>query len=240
MIIDHIGDYFFPEDLWWRAIGRIATPIWFFLAGYAHPNKARYTKTGYEIVIVAGLLVVADFIFGRGIFPTNVLVSIIFCWIFVANVAARDRDFFSFAILLIAILMLYPIAAYMFEYGSLALLIALSGFYYRKGRDALAITSMIISAIAFIITQHFGFSFNYYQTIVMSIGVICSFWLLHNISTAGFSCKNAFLDKTIMFLGRNSLYVYFYHIVLFLILAWWIGSSGSELFDFRLLNKLTN
>lgn len=35
MVIDHVGFYFYPENLWFRAVGRIGFPVWFFLVGYA-------------------------------------------------------------------------------------------------------------------------------------------------------------------------------------------------------------
>ena len=35
MIIDHIGLYFFPDEMWWRVIGRLSFPVWLFLIGYA-------------------------------------------------------------------------------------------------------------------------------------------------------------------------------------------------------------
>ena len=34
MIIDHLGYYIFPEDLYLRLIGRIAFPIFLFLVGF--------------------------------------------------------------------------------------------------------------------------------------------------------------------------------------------------------------
>ena len=31
MLIDHVGIYFFPDELWFRVIGRLSFPIWLFL-----------------------------------------------------------------------------------------------------------------------------------------------------------------------------------------------------------------
>ena len=36
MVIDHIGYFFYPEEMWWRVLGRLSVPIWFFLIGYAN------------------------------------------------------------------------------------------------------------------------------------------------------------------------------------------------------------
>src|SRR5690606_26082911 len=36
MVVDHLGAFFFPENDWLRAAGRLCVPLWFFLIGYAH------------------------------------------------------------------------------------------------------------------------------------------------------------------------------------------------------------
>ena len=51
MVIDHAGYYFFPDQEWWRAIGRIGFPIWFFLVGHA-----RGRVISRKLIIGAGLL----------------------------------------------------------------------------------------------------------------------------------------------------------------------------------------
>ena len=45
MVLDHVGDNFFPEQIWMRALGRIAMPIFAFCLaeGYSHTHdKKRY------------------------------------------------------------------------------------------------------------------------------------------------------------------------------------------------------
>ena len=39
MICDHIGYFFFPEEMWFRTLGRLCLPIWFFLIGYARGDE---------------------------------------------------------------------------------------------------------------------------------------------------------------------------------------------------------
>ena len=45
MVLDHVGDSFFPEHVWMRALGRLAMPIFAFCIseGFAHTHdKQRY------------------------------------------------------------------------------------------------------------------------------------------------------------------------------------------------------
>ncbi len=45
MVLDHVGDNFFPEQVWMRALGRIAMPVFAFCLaeGYSHTHdKKRY------------------------------------------------------------------------------------------------------------------------------------------------------------------------------------------------------
>ena len=72
MLIDHIGAYFFPEVLWWRAIGRIGFPIWFFLVGHASGRDLPFKLWGSALLLVG-----ANFVTGMAIFPLNALVTII-------------------------------------------------------------------------------------------------------------------------------------------------------------------
>lgn len=72
VVIDHIGFYFFPDAMWFRAMGRLGgVPVWFFLIGYANtrniPNKW---------LIGAFVLIGLDLVLFQHVFPMNVLVTL--------------------------------------------------------------------------------------------------------------------------------------------------------------------
>src|SRR5262245_51986648 len=71
MIVDHIGFYFYPDQLWYRAVGRIGFPIWFFLVGYAQSRDISPKLVGGALI-----LLVANMFAGMSIFPMNALVTI--------------------------------------------------------------------------------------------------------------------------------------------------------------------
>jgi len=63
MTIDHVGAFLYPDDLWWRAVGRIATPIWFFLVGYALVYRPRRDTAlwALALMVISPFLVRAFF-----------------------------------------------------------------------------------------------------------------------------------------------------------------------------------
>jgi len=71
MIIDHVGYYFFPEQLEWRVVGRMSMPVWLFLVGYAK------TRDIPEMLWMGGLILLAgNIIVGMPIFALNILFGI--------------------------------------------------------------------------------------------------------------------------------------------------------------------
>ena len=121
MIVDHIGAYFFPEELWWRVAGRMCVPIWFFLIGYA---KSR--DLGAPIWFWMALLAVSDIVVGQGVFPVNILATMIIIRLVIDTIMQRtrnDRSMF-WAIIVIIVTLCVP-TAFLFEYGVLGLIIAI-------------------------------------------------------------------------------------------------------------------
>ncbi len=35
VVVDHVGLFFIEDDEWWRVVGRMAAPIFFFLIGFS-------------------------------------------------------------------------------------------------------------------------------------------------------------------------------------------------------------
>jgi hypothetical protein len=71
MITDHVGYYFFPTNLWFRAFGRIDFPVWFFLPGY---SKSRAFEWSW---IIGGLILqVGNILAGLSLMPVNAIFTI--------------------------------------------------------------------------------------------------------------------------------------------------------------------
>ena len=104
MIVDHIGVYFFPDDLWLRAIGRTSLPIWMFLVGYAS------TRAVPPRLLIGGLiLVAANAVVGMPILPLNILFGIAVTRLcltpLMETILANRRRFWPAAVMLFLIVL---------------------------------------------------------------------------------------------------------------------------------------
>jgi hypothetical protein len=221
MVIDHIGFYFFPYDLWFRSIGRIGFPVWFFFAGYSRPGKF-----SYEIIILAVLLAFFKTFLLLPVFPLNALVTIILCRLY-ADFLRKGNKFTKWKILniftiLIALLVWIPVTNFMFEYGTLAFVFTACGVLQREMPGHIH-TSIAFgfATISFIFVEYVLFGFSVPQFICMAAGTLITVHFLSGLKMKHIPYLDKFglVTKTGVLLARNSLYFYFLHIVIFAILS---------------------
>ena len=72
MIIDHVGLYLLDNEVWFRIIGRLAAPLFFFLVGYSTSNYFRR-----DLFVLGGLLFAVNFFFDEPKFILNILLNFI-------------------------------------------------------------------------------------------------------------------------------------------------------------------
>jgi hypothetical protein len=68
MLIDHIGFYLFPDMLWFRLLGRLCVPLWFFLIGFSDKRDVPW-----QWFAGGGVLLVATLLTGHGPWPLSIL-----------------------------------------------------------------------------------------------------------------------------------------------------------------------
>lgn len=128
-LIDHYGLFFVLDDEWWRIVGRVAAPIFFFFIGFA---KSRSIPTSW---IVWGLILTGADWWIAGDFTLNILLNfalIRFALRWVDQVAATPLKLGAVAAASLALL---PFAAQFFEYGAEGWLWAWFGFAQRAWRN---------------------------------------------------------------------------------------------------------
>lgn len=227
MVIDHVGYFFFVDELWFRSIGRICVPIWLFLAGYTRPKKL-----GYEIIVLALLMVLADAVTYNAIFPTNILVSIMACRLFVYFLAKKPFEkgqSLFYAIALIICFLPFMVA---FEYGSQALLFALFGYLVKTQPKSIDSTLSCLFAVGFFLTnQLFIFDFTIIEAAFMVLGTITIAYYLYHFTLEFYTVKTGKPAAAIVkYFARNSLYVYFIHFVAFVFIEWYMHPEKHTAF----------
>lgn len=220
MITDHIGYYFFPANLWFRAFGRIDFPVWFFLPGYSKSRAFERSWLAGGALLVAGSLVT-----GYSLMPLNAIFTIMLIRFSVDKIVAfmlLSRIRFWLAALLMAAL--FPVTYIFFEYGTLGIIIGVFGWLCRN-RDArpdggrLARQYGIFCWIAFSVLQQYIFNFAPLQFLLMSSGTGMYLLILYLYRPATYPdamTRAGFLPVALVrFLGRHTLELYVFHLLLF-------------------------
>lgn len=220
MIMDHVGFYFFPNVLEWRALGRIGFPIWFFLVGYARGRDIpKKLLTG--IVILA----ISDLITGLYVFPFSAIATIALIRISLDKVMFFCNRSLTYLWTLSAILFVLVIPSYVFlEYGIQALILSIFGYLVRhkkeRGYDKNLLQKyMIFSLFSFVFWQQFIFIFPIPLFIAMSSGTLIVLFVLLHFDLKLYPTLTAKLPEGVnvllRFMGRRTLEIYVVHLVLF-------------------------
>lgn len=238
MIIDHTGGYFFPDDLWWKAIGRIGFPVWFFLVGHASGRDLPQKLLGGALI-----LIFANWIVGKPIFPLNALVTIALIRITIDWVMAQSlrTDYAIYLWSAFLFFMVIPTMVFV-EYGTLGLITAMFGYMIRHRQtihnETLVFCFMIFALLAFIGYQQVIAGFSQEQFYFMAIGTLFVRMYLYYFDRRHYprlsNILPGFVVWSLQFGGRRTLEIYVVHLLIFKFAALMFGISGDEWFDFRL------
>jgi len=217
MIIGHYGNYFLPEELTLRVIGRVAVPVFLFLVGYSLQYKFRASVLFFAIAST-----LTDLIFHLPILPLNILYTIVF-WRFVmfkiekSEYSIENNLFFLFTLVIFLTLPM----VFILDGDSLAFLFILCGYLTRKnikGKKIILFYSLtyVISVAATL----FYFDFSPIQQTSIIILVALMMYIFYNYSFSKLNIiKNKVLIYIIKFMSRYSLYIYGTHVIIFKIIA---------------------
>lgn len=232
MIIDHIGFHFYPEAMWWRAVGRLSAPVWLFLVGYALSRDF-----SARLWIGAAVLIVASGLLGPAVLPVNILVTILCVRLVLDHVADRVLTSLSdFARISALIVLLTIPTIFIFDYGAVALSIALYGAAMRRSHEGAPLFSYAplitgLTAFAFYITAMLIlYKFSIQQDLFFLIGSCLVFGMLSYFQPLQYP---VFTQKTpkivtgfLQFCGRRTLEIYVVHLLLFKMVAVYLGTPG--------------
>jgi hypothetical protein len=192
--IDHIGYFFIADDQWWSTFGRLAAPMFFFLLGYSHSRRIPLNWIWLGII----LTLLDSWNAGWSWMAPNILLSLALIRLarpYVQNFV-QHRGPPAFVLIVLALVLLLPIAGTMVEYGAEGWLWALFGLYQRTYNDSRTDTGVVgttqnpapkignpglmrllacLAAAAIYIWQEqmeFSFSPVYFTAFILGIGIL--------------------------------------------------------------------
>lgn len=225
MICDHVGHHFFPDEMWFRILGRLCIPIWFFLVGYA-----RNTEIRSSFVIGAIIVGASAVISGQFVLPLNILVTIIILRLIrdrmVVGALHTPEGLRGFFFIMIFLTLPSAVVA---EYGSISALFVVFGFFVRNKdvvykrieRRYMILFVLATFLIFFLIEGVMMPSVTLTQGGVLLLGFALVGWMLWSFKPIVFtdSKTGAFVSRSfvilLQFLGRRTLEIYVAHIVIF-------------------------
>lgn len=241
MVLDHVGFYFFPDDLWWRAAGRMSAPVWLFLIGYARSRDLPPKLWGG-----AGILILASGVFGPAILPTNILVNIVFIRLVLDTVmeklGGRISNVIEVSVLIV--LLLIP-TGFITDYGTAGLAVAIFGAYARRVHDGGDHRqAMMISGVAAygLYAALFAISFSFSPAqMAATFGLSAlSFAMAYRFKPSTLSDLTARLPSfAVWFLqlcGRRSLEIYVGHLLVFKLASMLLGVEGHDFMNWTLID----
>jgi len=231
MIFGHIGSYFVPDEQWYRMIGRVCVPIWFFLAGFGYRPHQRNTL---ELLLLGSTLVLVDYIFNDPLLPMNILFTHVAGRFFLSFITSYDRDVSTLTMLTVVLLALWLPSNIMFEYGTEVFLFMLVGFYAANEHKKLATQALIVSTLIYLPSQILAFQFTYPQAMVVALMVLLTVIALYGAGIKYKTFKNPLpkmggVNQAVKMIARNTLAIYALHASFFVMAAWVLDENRQPI-----------
>lgn len=219
MIIDHLGYYLFPEFLWMRLVGRIAFPIFLFLVWFSWSYKWRRDLFLIGVLLQIFLLFSA-LEFHYWYLCGNIILGIVLARLVLSFLEHHQNNWIVITLLLFFII-LHPLFNEIFDYGSFCLLFAFWGWMAKK--KTWKFFFWIFFLIALFCSSIVVFHFSFFQTQILFILYLFLFSLFYLLSKKGnFSLYSSsrVRNNIILFLSKHSLWLYWIHVVILVLLGW--------------------
>lgn len=218
MIIDHIGYYFFPDQMGWRMVGRISMPIWMFLIGYANNRDIKLILIGAMFLLFVNLMI------GLSVFPLDILFTIILIRISLDAIGSLIKKGSLYLLALFIVLTsLIPYTHPYFDYGTSAFLFAIVGYIAKNHKifsTHFFLKCSLFYAIAVSITvQILMKPLDVYDCLLMIFSFGLSGFLLLNFKPKTYPNITFkvpyFITSTVQLIGRKTIYLYILQMVFF-------------------------
>lgn len=208
MVVDHVGQFLLPDNLWFRVIGRGAAPLFFFLIGY--DNRLHITTS----LITYGLILsfIGAVIWNHAWF--NILITFIFSYFVLIQFPPENLSTPTKIICFILLSVLNGFSMGYLEYGFLGILWMYSARLCAL-KDPYAGIWLCATAVVYLFWGEASFHFSSQPELLLTFAVIMGLmWgIMLNFEMRTYSVKGIFRLPGLI-LSRYSLEIYFYHLLL--------------------------
>jgi hypothetical protein len=225
-LVDHYGLFFDSGDNWWRLFGRLASPIFFFLIGFARSRTVPLSWLFFGAVLTA-----ADYLTSEGLHDTtvNILINFALLRLALPTIEARVMPYPARLAALTAVsIAVIPSLDPILEYGGEGWLWTLFGLSHRllleRGgadafwrRDALALAA----AGAYVVREISDYGFDLFQALLLAVMIGRLVALLLEFRRAELDWRPPRpLADLLAFAGSRSLEIYALSLLFMQILAY--------------------
>ena len=230
MLVGHMAMFFIPDNLWLRIPDRIFIPVLLISIGYNLGHKI-----GWPIYIGAAMIMVGDFFVPYGSTINILAVFIVIKLILdpLTRFLARDKILFWSVNAVMALIS--PFTNYFFEYGTIAIIMAMAGWINRN-RDEL---KYITTPFEYYIFSYFSFlwftwavsGFLQAQIYCIAVGLAFIMWLLYDYKTLIMNAikrkPKDLIEKICAFMAHKSLEIYVFHVLLYMLIVYYVTHNLS-------------
>jgi hypothetical protein len=225
-LVDHYGLFFDSGDNWWRLFGRLASPIFFFLIGFARSRTVPLSWLFFGAVLTA-----ADYLTSQGLHDTtvNILINFALLRLALPTIEAHAMPYPARLAALTAVsIAVIPSLDPILEYGGEGWLWTLLGLSHRllleRGgadafwrRDALALAA----AGAYVVREISDYGFDLFQALLLAVMIGRLVALLLEFRRAELDWRPPRpLADLLAFAGSRSLEIYALSLLFMQILAY--------------------
>jgi TraX protein len=213
VLVDHVGLYFDPDEVWWRLFGRVASPVFFFFIGYARTRTVPLSWIAFGIAITT----VDHWTSGGRNFMLNILLNFALLRLVLPSVEAHVMPHpWRLALLVAASTALIPVLDRSLEYAGEGWLWALFGLSHRllreDGGQASLLRRNLLAAAAglvYIGGERADFGFDLLQSALLALFIALLVVALARFRRATLPWQPpAPLRPVFTFVGRRTLEIY--------------------------------
>jgi len=229
IIIDHVGKYFFIDSVWWRVVGRMAAPQFFFLVGYSESYKFKSQILFYGLALcVVNYLTNPSTSIVEHILPINMLIGFVLIKALLNRFDPAKLPA-EFLMLLLAVLMLLSLPTYiLIEYGTLAFCYAIGarlvrqrhGFRYFWIIATVVVHFFFELVIVLIRNLDVSISLQLLPAAIALLAVVfgANLIIFLNYDFRVFKAGPKFIRTLAIYISRYYLQIYFFHLAAFMII----------------------